>query len=40
LTEQNIPSETSNDISKKIEECLRIFYIVIPEETDKKIEEL
>ena len=40
LAEQNIPSETSNDISKKIDACLRIFYIAIPEETDKKIEEL
>jgi hypothetical protein len=40
LTEQNILSETSNDISKKIEECLRTFYVVIPEETDKKIQEL
>jgi hypothetical protein len=40
LSEQNITSETSNDILKKIEASLRIFYIVIPEETDKNIEEL
>jgi hypothetical protein len=28
------------DVNSKIEACLRIFYIAIPEETDKKIEEL
>jgi hypothetical protein len=38
LTEQNITSETNNDISKKIEECLRIYYVLIPEE-DQKMEE-
>jgi heat shock protein HspQ len=36
LAEQNISSETSNDILKKIEACLRIYYIAIPEEPDKK----
>jgi len=39
LNHKNIQSETSEEISKKIEESLKIFYICIPEKPHKKIDE-